>query len=32
MILHGWLIIHVPISFVLLVWTFWHAYITWGYL
>ena len=32
MILHGWLIIHVPISFALLVWTFWHAYITWAYL
>ena len=32
MILHGWLIIHIPISFMLLVWTFWHAYITWGYL
>jgi hypothetical protein len=22
--LHGWLIFHVPVSFVLLVWTFWH--------
>jgi hypothetical protein len=32
MILHGWLVIHVPISFALLVWTFWHAYITWAYL
>ena len=32
MVLHGWLIIHVPVSFALLVWTFWHAYITWAYL
>ncbi|MEO8350455.1 MAG: hypothetical protein ABI680_01915 [Chthoniobacteraceae bacterium] len=32
MILHAWLIIHVPISFILVVWTFWHAYITWAYL
>lgn len=30
--LHGWLLIHVPISFALLVFTFWHAYITWVYL
>ncbi|MEO7319669.1 MAG: hypothetical protein ABIZ56_11825 [Chthoniobacteraceae bacterium] len=27
--LHGWLLIHVPVSFALLVFTFWHAYITW---
>jgi hypothetical protein len=26
--LHGWLLIHVPISFALLVITFWHAYVT----
>lgn len=32
LILHGWLIVHVPISFILIVWTFWHAYITWAYL
>jgi hypothetical protein len=32
MLLHGWLVIHVPISFALVVWTFWHAYITWAYL
>jgi hypothetical protein len=25
--LHGWLLVHVPISFVLLVWTFWHAWV-----
>lgn len=31
-VLHAWLIIHVPFSFALLVWTFWHAYITWAYL
>lgn len=30
--LHGWLIIHVPASFALLVFTFWHAYVTWIYL
>jgi len=30
--LHGWLIIHVPFSFALLVLTFWHAYITVIYL
>jgi hypothetical protein len=30
--LHAWLIVHVPVSFILLVWTFWHAYITWVYL
>jgi hypothetical protein len=27
-ILHGWLLIHVPLSFILLVITFWHAYVT----
>jgi hypothetical protein len=30
--LHGWLLIHVPFSFTLLVFTFWHAYVTWVYL
>lgn len=31
-ILHGWLLVHVPLSFALLIWTIWHAYITWAYL
>jgi hypothetical protein len=26
--LHGWLFIHVPFSFLLLILTFWHAYVT----
>ncbi len=30
--LHGWLLLHVPVSFALLVFTFWHAYITWVHL
>ena len=30
--LHGWLLIHVPVSFALLIFTFWHAYVTWVYL
>ena len=30
--LHGWLLIHVPFSFALLAFTFWHAYVTWVYL
>ncbi len=30
--LHGWLLIHVPISFALLIVTFWHAYATVVYL
>ncbi len=30
--LHGWLLFHVPISFALLVITFWHAYVTLVYL
>jgi hypothetical protein len=30
--MHGWLLIHVPVSFALLVFTFWHAYVTWVYL
>jgi hypothetical protein len=30
--LHGWLLIHVPVSFALLIFTFWHAYVTWIYL
>jgi hypothetical protein len=30
--LHGWLIIHVPVSFILLVWTIWHIFITFSYL
>lgn len=30
--LHGWLIIHVPVSFILLVWTVWHIFITFSYL
>ena len=25
--LHGWLLIHVPASFALIVWTVWHAFI-----
>ncbi len=30
--LHGWLLIHVPVSFALIVFTFWHAYIAWVHL
>ncbi len=30
--LHGWLVLHVPFSFALLVMTFWHAYVTLIYL
>ena len=30
--LHGWLLLHVPVSIALLVFTFWHAYITWVHL
>ena len=30
--LHGWLLFHVPVSYALLVMTFWHAYITLVYL
>jgi hypothetical protein len=30
--LHGWLIIHVPVSFILIVWTVWHIYVTLTYL
>lgn len=30
--LHGWLVIHVPVSVVLLVWTVWHIFITFTYL
>lgn len=30
--LHGWLVIHVPVSFLLLVWTVWHIFITFTYL
>ena len=30
--LHGWLIIHVPFSFILIVWTVWHMYVTLTYL
>ena len=30
--LHGWLLFHVPLSFALLIFTFWHAYVTWIYL
>lgn len=26
--LHGWLFVHVPFSFLLLILTFWHAYVT----
>jgi len=26
--LHGWLFLHVPVSFLLLLLTFWHAYVT----
>ena len=26
--LHGWLLIHVPVSFLLLIMTAWHAYVT----
>jgi hypothetical protein len=26
--LHGWLLVHVPISFVLLLFTLWHAFVT----
>ena len=30
--LHGWLLIHVPVSFALLIFTFWHAFETWRFL
>jgi hypothetical protein len=30
--LHGWLLLHVPFSSALLIFTFWHAYITWVHL
>jgi hypothetical protein len=30
--LHGWLLLHVPISFALIVFTFWHAYVAWTYM
>ena len=30
--LHGWLLVHVPMSFALIVWTVWHAYIEIEYL
>ena len=30
--LHGWLIIHVPVSILLIVWTAWHIYVTLTYL
>jgi hypothetical protein len=30
--LHGWLIFHVPVSIILLLWTTWHIYITFTYL
>jgi hypothetical protein len=30
--LHGWLIIHVPVSFILIIWTVWHIYVTLTYL
>ena len=30
--LHGWLLLHVPLSFALIVITFWHAYVTLVYL
>lgn len=30
--LHGWLVVHVPVSFLLLVWTVWHIFITFTYL
>jgi hypothetical protein len=26
--LHGWLFVHAPLSFLLLIFTFWHAYVT----
>lgn len=26
--LHGWLLVHAPLSFLLLIFTFWHAYVT----
>ncbi|MDQ6655677.1 MAG: hypothetical protein M3Y80_07685 [Verrucomicrobiota bacterium] len=26
--LHGWLFVHVPLSFLLLIWTGWHAFVT----
>lgn len=32
LLLHGWLLLHVPVSFALLVFTFWHAYIAITYL
>jgi len=30
--LHAWLIIHVPVSFILIIWTAWHMYLTLTYL
>ena len=30
--LHGWLLLHVPISFALIICTFWHAYVAWSYM
>ena len=30
--LHGWLLIHVPISFALIIFTFWHAFVAWSYM
>lgn len=30
--LHGWLVIHVPVSFVLLIWTAWHGWVAVRYL
>lgn len=30
--MHVWLLFHVPFSFALLIFTFWHAYVTWIYL
>jgi hypothetical protein len=30
--LHGWLVLHVPVSVILLVWTVWHIFVTLIYL
>lgn len=30
--LHFWLLVHVPVSFILIVFTFWHAYVTLVYM
>lgn len=31
-LLHSWLLIHVPLSLALIVWTIWHAWVVWQYM